>query len=311
VKNMIDIRQKVLYKAFGLNIVSEMDLLELQVLNEKIDRIDIEIKLRDLSPEWNELVAEHETYKVQDNEIIFKIENTAIFYIKNGNEIVVSPMPNSDEDKIRLFLLGTCMGAILIQRKVIPLHGSAIEIDGKAYAIIGDSGAGKSTLASAFIKRGYKLLSDDVIPISLSQNCIPYVMPAYPQQKLWQESLDNFGMDATDYRRIIERETKFAIPVLASFYTEPIPLAGIFELIKIDNENIELRKIEGIDRLQTLFTHTYRNFIVELLGLMEWHFTFSTKIIEHIEMHRIRRPTSIFTANQLVSIILDTINRGI
>ena len=57
------------------------------------------------------------------------------------------------------------MGAILMQRKILPLHGSAIAIDGKAYAIVGDSGAGKSTLASAFLKRGYQLLSDDVITV--------------------------------------------------------------------------------------------------------------------------------------------------
>ena len=74
-----------------------------------------------------------------------------------------------DEDVIRLYILGTCMGAILMQRKILPLHGSAIEIDGKAYAIVGDSGAGKSTLASAFLKQGYQLVSDDVIAVSLSQ----------------------------------------------------------------------------------------------------------------------------------------------
>ena len=38
------------------------------------------------------------------------------------------------------YLLGTCMGTILMQRKILPLHGSAIEIEGKVYAIVGDSG---------------------------------------------------------------------------------------------------------------------------------------------------------------------------
>ena len=60
-------------------------------------------------------------------------------------------------------------GALLMQRKILPLHGSAVAIDGKAYAIVGDSGAGKSTLASAFLNKGYQLLSDDVIAVSLSQ----------------------------------------------------------------------------------------------------------------------------------------------
>ena len=47
-------------------------------------------------------------------------------------------------------------GCNIDAKKNFPLHGSAIAIDGKAYAIVGDSGAGKSTLASAFLKKGYQ-----------------------------------------------------------------------------------------------------------------------------------------------------------
>ena len=83
-----------------------------------------------------------------------------------------------------------------MQRKILPLHGSAIAIEGKAYAIVGESGAGKSTLAASLLSRGYKLLSDDVIPILLSEKNIPFVVPAYPQQKLWLESLNQFEMKA-------------------------------------------------------------------------------------------------------------------
>ena len=78
------------------------------------------------------------------------------------------------------------MGALLMQRKILPLHGSAIAIDGKAYALIGDSGAGKSTLASAFLNKGYQLLSDDVIAVSLlNKKYCQLFIPSYPQQKLW------------------------------------------------------------------------------------------------------------------------------
>ena len=84
----------------------------------------------------------------------FRILLISIF--KDGNKIIVSPLDEIDEDVIRLYILGTCMGAILMQRKILPLHGSAIAINGKAYAIVGDSGAGKSTLASAFLKKGYQ-----------------------------------------------------------------------------------------------------------------------------------------------------------
>jgi len=304
---MIVVGEKILYKAFGLNIKSDIKLPELSFLNEQNESIDVNIQIKDLSEEWKAFVLDDETYKVKENMVLFKIQDTGIFYIKGGREIYISPVVGADEDKIRLFLLGTCMGAILIQRKIIPLHGSAIEINGKAYAIIGDSGAGKSTLASAFINQGYKLLSDDVIPISFQLDETPIVTPSYPQQKLWEQSLKEFGMDQVNYRPIIERENKFAIPVASSFYRESIPLAGIFELSKTEKKEIVLRKIEGIERLQTLFTHTYRNFLIELLDLMEWHFAKSSKIIKQIGIYKLQRPVSSFTANHLVSLILETI----
>ena len=42
------------------------------------------------------------------------------------------------------------------EKDILPLHGSAVAINGKAYAFMGNSGAGKSTLASALINQGYE-----------------------------------------------------------------------------------------------------------------------------------------------------------
>src|SRR5690625_2743072 len=107
--------------------------------------------------------------------------------IENGKSISVSPFEGSDDGQIRLNILGTCMGVILMQKKILPIHGSCIAIKGKAYEIVGDSGAGKSTLASTFINQGFQLLTDDVIAVKLSEDNIPIVTPSYPYQKLWQD----------------------------------------------------------------------------------------------------------------------------
>ena len=34
-------------------------------------------------------------------------------------------------------------------------------------------------------------------------------------------------MEATNYRPLFERETKYAVPVNSQFFTEPLPLAGV------------------------------------------------------------------------------------
>jgi hypothetical protein len=306
---MLNVEEKVVYKAFGLTITSEIPLPELSHMGNKVDSIDIEIKVEDLSKLWSELSNSQNALVINEKLVMFQVSNIATFLIQEGRKIMVSPINEYKEDVIRLYILGSCMGAILMQRRIFPLHGSAIAIDGKAYAIIGESGAGKSTLASAFLNRGFQLLTDDVIAVSLSKDNIPFVTPSYPQQKLWQESLEEFGMDKGGYRPIFQRETKFAIPIPNQFSPQPLPLAGVFELVKSDNEDIEIVWIEKLAGLRTLFVHTFRRSLISNFGLMDWHFTMSTRILSQIEMYQLRRPASGFTAHQLVSLILRSINK--
>ncbi len=303
---MRDVSKSIFYKAFDLKIRSEFKFTEL--IHEFESVSDVVIKEDELSREWSKLSTPNNYFYVQPNLCMFQVPEVAIFKIENGTTITVSPYKNAQEDQIRLYILGTCMGALLMQRKILPLHGSAIAIDGKAYAIVGDSGAGKSTLASAFLNRGYQLLSDDVIPVSLSNGGIPIVTPAYPQQKLWQESLTEFGMESEGLRPIIDRETKFAIPVTDQFVSEPIPLAGVVELIRNDSDEIEMSPIQNLERLHTLFTHTYRNFLISRSGLMEWHFETTANIVNKIDLYQLRRPSNRFTAHELVDVMLSKFN---
>lgn len=306
---MINILQKIAYRAFGLNVLSEIRLPELLQLDLVHGNVDIIIKITDLSQLWSEQSRLTEHFIIKENSIIFHVPEIATFLIRNGNEILVSPINDSDEDYHRLYILGTCMGAILMQRKILPLHGSAIAINGKAYAFVGDSGAGKSTLASAFLKKGYQLMSDDVIPITISSNGVPIVTPSYPQQKLWSESLEQFGMESVQYKPIVERETKFAVPVYTQFAYQELPLAGIVELVKTDEAEIRITPITNMTRFHTLYTHTYRNFFLEGSGLMDWHFATSAKMVNQLSFYQLKRPVSRFTAHDLTELILTTISK--
>jgi hypothetical protein len=305
---MLKIKEKVIYKAFGFKIMSDIAFPELYVIEKGLEKQDIKILNRDLSKYKSELENNPYFHKVIDNQVLFYIPDVAFFSIQGGHTITFSPLNNVDEDLLRLYLLGTCMGVVLMQRRILPLHGSAVEINGKAYAFIGDSGAGKSTLASTFMKQGFSLVSDDVIPITISNNRnIAYVTPSYPQQKLWQESLDHLGMDADNYRPIFERETKFNVPIQTNYHEEPLPLAAIFELSKGEGEEIKLLQAGKLQGLNILLSHTYRNFLIPRLGLLDWHFDISAKIIKEIDLYQLQRPNIGFTANDLVAMVLGSV----
>lgn len=304
---MADNTNFAVYRAFGLAIKSPILLRELPELETCLDSADVTIEIADLSELWSALVPDGKKSMVSNDLYIFQISDIARFCVQNGNKIIVSPLKDFDHDKVTLFILGTCMGAVLIQRKILPLHGSALAVNGKAYGFIGDSGAGKSTLASVLLKTGYQLLSDDVIAVSLAHDNTPMIIPSYPQQKLWQESLIELGMDET-YRPIFNRETKFAVPVTSEFSAEPLPLAGVFELVKSENEMVEVHRVQRLERLQTLFRHTYRNSLISRFRLVDWHFSMSVAIANQIEIFQLRRPKCGFTAFHLASQFLAILN---
>ncbi|UJF33934.1 HPr kinase/phosphorylase [Paenibacillus hexagrammi] len=256
----------LVYRAFGFNMASEIPLPEVLLISHEHVQPDVRIMLGDLQDIWNEYGKQGEYYAYLDEQFLLYVPEIAIFSVRGGEEITVSPLNGAKEHQIRLYLLGTCMGAILMQKRILPLHGSAVVIDGKGYAFIGESGAGKSTLACGLIQRGYSLLSDDVIAISWGgpDRQIPIVIPSYPQQKLWQESFDYLGMSPADCENLYE--TKYALPVPQVFQSDRIPLGGIFELNKSDQSGIQIKACSGLQCLPILHMHTYRNFLLPLLA---------------------------------------------
>lgn len=307
---MLVTKKKIQYKAFGLTIHSEISFSELIFIASTDNLCDIEIRIKDLTGQWATISNNENEFVIREQFVMFRAYDIAIFCIENGKTISVSPLKDYNEDMVRLWILGTCIGAILLQRRVIPLHGSAVLINGNAYAIIGDSGAGKSTLASAFIRNGFQLLTDDVIAVSLNGHDEPIVTPSYPQQKLWQDSLGNFGMRYNEYKSIHGREDKYYVPVVSNYYGDPVPLAGVIELVKTTKYGITIEETQNLTRFYTLYSNTFRNFMIQGLGLMEWHFNTCAKMINQIEVYKLQRSESGFNAQQLVDTILITLNKG-
>jgi hypothetical protein len=303
---MLIIKRKAVYKAFGFKIISDIPLpeLPLQVSSNHEYNSDIEIRINNLCELRNLLKDKPYQHIVQDNKVMFNIPEVGFFTIFKGNTVIVDPIQGVDEGLLRLYLLGSCMGALLMQRGILPLHGSGVVINGKVYAFVGDSGAGKSTLAAAFLNEGFKLVSDDIIAISFFHNSdIPVVIPGYPQQKLWLQSLEQLEIESNNLLPIYQRETKFSVPVLTKFSDKTMPLGGIFELVKSDCKQGEILTIKKLQKIHTLFRHTYRNFLVPRLGLMDWQFQTTTKVCNMTKLYQLSRPNVGFSTTQLISLI--------
>jgi len=290
------------YKLFGLVVSSELELHGLPAYEPTDQTPDVEIKLHDWSELSSRVMVLDNRFTMLDGSLWFHVPETAVFSIFSGREIRIYPHPAGDERRIKLYVLGTCMGALLMQRRIYPLHGSAVVIDGEAYAFVGESGAGKSTLAAAFLKRGYKLLSDDVIAVYIDEpSGKPTIMPAYPQQKLWLDSLEQLDMNAADHQQLVLEASKYAVSVQDRFHDSPVRLAGIYELIPTANcERPMTASLGRLERLHTVLGHTYRGTLAGIQGLAEWRFSMAATIASRTQVSRLYRPVHPFAAYRLV-----------
>jgi hypothetical protein len=194
------------------------------------------------------------------------IKNIAKFQIKNGHQIFYMPDDGVTADDLKLFLMGSCMGALLQQRGFIVLHGNAISFDNQTCTIyVGNQGAGKSTTAAYFYQQGASVLADDVCAISFNQAGQPVVLPGIPQLKLWQASADLLGLSTKHLKRVRQNLDKFILPVEKHrFVTQP---CEIKEIIEIDQSSQTPQKISGLQKLLQLQYHSYRYYFLSQMGL--------------------------------------------
>ncbi|WP_338552642.1 aldolase [Paenibacillus sp. KS-LC4] len=307
-------KKTAIYDAFGLRIRSEIELPELLAAASSEAFSDVEIELAKPEFTWPNWEQTQDHYFVHGAKLFFYIHEVASFCIQEGKRITVAPCENMDEGKLRLYLLGTCIGALLLQRKQLPLHGSAIAIDGKAYAFVGDSGAGKSTLAAAFIDRGYPLLSDDVIALKEPESGAAgasMVMPSYPQQKLWQQSVEQLGRKSQLYKPLAYSVDKFAIPLYSRFLSYPLPLAAVFELSRTEANAVSLSQLHSLAKLPVLLNHTFRHFLIAPLKLQNWHFAAAVRLAASVQAYQLQRPAEgAFSAYEMVDLILAATQKG-
>lgn len=263
------------YGIFGLVLESEIELPELPISGSD-GPADISVCFG--------LVAGGEGLAGGD-QYIHRVADVGAYLIASGCSILVDPEPTAHESHIRLFLLGTALGIALHQRGLLPLHANGIEIEGRAVLFMGSSGAGKSTLASWFVRKGYRLLADDVCAITIADGQ-PLVMPGIPRFRLWEDAISQQGLsldglslsyagDAT-YR-------KFDVPVgSCDRVGDCLPLGGIYVLGR--SVEASIRPISGMPALQELYAHTYRGEYVAHLGLGEKHLRVCSFLASEVPM---------------------------
>lgn len=153
----------------------------------------------------------------------------AIFDMRDGREVDVLPGPGWGGALPHAFY-GTVVAHLLAWRGLIPMHGCAVAVDGRAVLIVGAAGAGKSSLTAGLIAAGATLVSDDLSAVAFD----PAVGRATVLPGRTTIRLDSLVADWIDGERLAlpARDSRGKAVLRPSALSGPaaLPLAGVIAL---------------------------------------------------------------------------------
>lgn len=294
------------YTVFELIVESELEIPELPSSNEL--KSDVHIYFSNLQAMKHE-IASDQFYRLEEERFILDVPKVARYQVSSGKRIDVDPENGAAIESVKLFLLGSCMGVLLHQRSILPMHGSVIT-DGKTGILLtGHSGAGKSTTAHHFLAKGYRLITDDVAATRFTDT-EAIVAPAYGHQKLWEDVLQSSNIEYKRVNREVDGRTKYTVNREQQFLDSSVPLRLIVELIPAEVEHLKDETVTGIEKIRTLMSHMYRNVYFKELKQEATQFQMATELARRVKVIRIYRPHGMATQEAIIALITKEIQQG-
>lgn len=257
------------YKAFDINWHSkDLYLPELKLANDKSNDI-VNIVFED-KKNWPDILGnkwDTNFIKFANNDLRLSLPELASFRVSNGNKISIHKENKEVSDgDLRTFLLGSIFGGILIQKEMLLLHANALSKDGQAILFMGHSGDGKSTLAYNLIRKGWKLLSDDLVALNSKFE----VLPGIPRIKLWQDSITEFGLDKYKLPLVRKNINKYLLMNENIKVEESrLPLKILYIINRNDKKSLCMPRYDVTkkrDALELILSYCYRTRFIKGLG---------------------------------------------
>ena len=235
---------------------------------------------------------------------LMRIENVADFEVTRGRRIRVWPSARSTQKDIEIYLFGPVWATLCHQRRILPLHASAIAIGDGITAFAGHSGAGKSSIAGVMNSLGYGLLADDILPISFNKNSVPGAWPYIKRLKLKEESISGLALTAIEPVSEALDKTKYFVLPKYSADDEWRRLDRLY-LLEIDSDEprVAIDPLNGADAVRALVDQTYHfSFIIGTRRFGE-HLAFCTELADKVHVYRLRRSPLLGSQQEIGSFI--------
>jgi hypothetical protein len=319
------------YCAFGLRIDADLPLPGLLPAKDRSDR-DLGLLLNKLPP-WCTACVDRtlwhaSPYHDEEGEPslrIWQIGSGAYFWFvyhddaqfvvdRAGSRIWATWPDTMTLEDAATYLLGPVLAFVLRLRGLTTLHASAVRIGESAVAFMGPQGAGKSTTAAAMAKRGYSVLTDDVVALcDLDDSFL--IQPAHPYLYLWPESAQALYGARDSLPPVTPNWDKCYLDVTRNgykFQQESLPLGAAYFLAQRSEDTIAplIEDVSPQDGLIALTANSYGALRIDR-EMRAREFELLARIASRIPLRRVTPHTDPARLSELCAAIITDASRSI
>ena len=239
-----------------------------------------------------------------DSEALLHWDEVGTVLVRNGQEIIVSPLEGVEDSLVVHVVQGAAMGIALHQRGLFTLHSSAVAIDGGVVAFIAEKGWGKSTTAAALHARDYPIVTDDILALRFDNGAVE-VVPGTPHFKLYPDSITaSLDEDPEEMPRISVFGTKRVRTLTDRCQLSALPLRCIYVLDYSPRENqyLAIEAVSPGTACIELIRHSYALRFLDQAATTQ-HLGKCAELVRSVPIRCIKREHVLSQMPRLVSLI--------
>lgn len=287
------------YQAFGLNILSE---IEMPQWSAGTAPWDVTLQWGTVPTSLPDAVKMRDVGWARPEACLLTLPHLGRLLVESGRRLTAEMNSEGTPAEISTLVAGSGMAAALYQRGRLCLHASGVAKNGRAILITGHSGAGKSTLASALLQRGFDFISDDVCAIDALADGTFEVVQSYPSLRLCDDAYRQFEADGP-LRTVDPLDEKHRLQPFAKT-TAPVR-AVVTRICHLETGPVAApmaEAIRGIKRVELVQKNMFRPRLAMLIGDKRRLLEMSVALGQQLEVRRIVRPPSGFPLDELCAL---------
>lgn len=208
----------------------------------------------------------------------------------DGRLIACRRLDRATHESFQTYLLGQALSFALVKQGHEPLHSTAVAVEGKAVAFLGESGYGKSTLAATFVHVGHRLITDDLLMLR-EFGGTSHAFPGPPRLKLFPDVARRFLPRQPGGAAMNPGSDKMVLPLQPrQTCAEPVPVHSFYVLdARPEAVDISLETLRGTGSFIEVIRSAFNLRLVDPARLRQ-QFLRSQRLLARVPIRKLTYP---------------------